>query len=60
MGHWFAEDLARLGNPDAPKPVCPQCGLDSSHWELVDYDEMWRDGKIICECGHLIRYYDAG
>jgi hypothetical protein len=62
MFHLLAEDIANLGKPNSEKKqaVCPACGKDSSHWTIKDYDEMWRDGKVVCECGQFIRYYDAG
>jgi len=39
---------------------CPNCGADFTHWRVVDYDPIWRDGRVVCECGQFIRSYDAG
>lgn len=55
-GHILAEAL----KPDGEKKVCPKCGKDFRHWHVEDYDEIWRDGKVVCECGQFIRDYDAG
>lgn len=40
--------------------ACPRCGKDFRHWHVEDYDPIWRDGKVVCECGQFIRDYDAG
>lgn len=47
-------------NPENAKRVCPLCGKDFRFWMVIDYDPVWRDGKVVCECGAFIRYYDAG
>lgn len=49
-------------NPANAGRVCPNpaCGKDYHHWHVEDYDEVWRDGKVVCECGTFIRDYDAG
>jgi len=44
------------GNPK----VCPKCGKGPGYWEVRNYDMMWHDGEIYCECGEYIRRYDAG
>lgn len=54
-GHLLAE-----ARRDGPTPVCPRCGLDFRHWHVENYDEMWRDGDVVCACGQFIRGYDAG
>lgn len=60
IGHILAEDLAALGKDPKPRPVCPKCGKDSRHWHVENYNEIWRDGDVVCECGQFIRDYDAG
>ena len=47
-------------NDDNAKKVCPKCGLDYRHWHVINYDPVWRDGDVVCECGERIRGYDAG
>ena len=39
---------------------CPKCGAGPDKWEIRDYDMLWHDGEIYCECGQYIRMYDAG
>jgi len=53
-GHILAEALAKEA------PVCPSCGKDHRHWHVENYDPIWRDGDVVCECGQRIRMYDAG
>lgn len=40
--------------------VCPNCGKDHWHWHVENYDEVWRDGDVVCVCGTRVRSYDAG
>lgn len=56
-GHILAEAFALPS--DHPK-VCPSCGLDFRHWHVENYDPIWRDGDVVCECGQRVRGYDAG
>ena len=44
------------GNPK----VCKNCGAGPEKWEIRNYDMLWRDGEIYCQCGQYIRMYDAG
>lgn len=38
---------------------CPECLHPET--EVVNYDEMWRDGDVVCKrCGVYVRGYDAG
>jgi hypothetical protein len=53
-GHILAEAFS-----DAPK-LCPKCGKDYRHWHVENYDPIWRDGDVVCECGQRVRGYDAG
>jgi hypothetical protein len=39
---------------------CPKCGKDWRHWHVENYDPIWQDGDVVCECGQRIRGYDAG
>ena len=42
---------------------CPTCKGKPEKVKLVNYDDMWRDGEIICadeECNRFVRDYDAG
>jgi hypothetical protein len=56
IGHILNEAL----NPAHADRVCPACGKDYRHWRVENYDEMWRDGDVVCECGARVRRYDAG
>jgi hypothetical protein len=42
------------------RTLCPTCGKDYRFWHVENYDETWRDGDVVCECGTRIRGYDAG
>lgn len=39
---------------------CPKCGADPSTFTVKNYDPIWRDGDVMCKCGHRVRGYDAG
>ena len=56
-GHMLAEAFQLTS--DHPK-VCPSCGKDFRHWHVENYDPIWRDGDVVCECGQRVRSYDAG
>ena len=50
-GHILAEAMQTTGT----KKTCSACGGDHTHWHVHDYDPIWREGKVICECGTFIR-----
>lgn len=56
-GHFLSE---AVGTGADPARVCPSCGKDFRHWHVENYDPIWRDGDVVCECGTRIRGYDAG
>ena len=57
VGHILNEAF----NEKNAKKRCPTCGSDFRKWRVVDYNEIWRDGKVICSvCDTFIRDYDAG
>ena len=44
-----------------PHMHCQSCGSPPSEHELVNYCQLWRDGKIYCKrCNKFVRSYDAG
>jgi hypothetical protein len=51
--------LNEAWNPKNDKP-CPSCGKNYTHWRVENYDPIWHDGDVVCECGQRIRGYDAG
>jgi hypothetical protein len=55
-GHILNEAI----NPAHATRVCPTCAKDHRHWHVENYDEIWRQGDVVCECGTRIRAYDAG
>lgn len=51
IGHIFADN----------SPDCPKCGAPPSEHEVQNYDEIWRDGDVVCtRCDTRVRGYDAG
>lgn len=49
--------VSKVGIPEE----CPSCGANPIEVVVEDYDPVWHDGKVVCkDCGHFIRYYDAG
>lgn len=56
VGHILNEAF----NDENAKTLCPKCGKDYKHWHLENYDPIWRDGKVACECSQFIRDYNAG
>ncbi|MCR4306598.1 MAG: hypothetical protein NUV42_01380 [Candidatus Yonathbacteria bacterium] len=50
VGHLLAES----------SPDCPKCGAPPNKHHVKDYDPVWQDGKVMCECGTLVRYYNGG
>jgi hypothetical protein len=52
--------LNEAWNPKNAEKVCPTCGKDFRHWHVENYDPIWMDGDVVCECGTRIRGYDAG
>lgn len=54
-GHILNEAL----NPAHADRRCPSCGKDYHHWQVKNYDPIWRTGDVVCECGTRVRTYDA-
>ena len=40
--------------------ACPKCGNPPNKFYVANYDSIWRDGDVMCPCGHRVRGYDAG
>ena len=38
---------------------CPNCNAGPEKHHVENYDPIWQDGDVVCECGTKVRNYDA-
>lgn len=42
-----------------PNKNCPKCGAGPDKQHIENYDPIWKDGDVVCECGTKVRNWDA-